>query len=123
MPTYEYRCNACKYEFEQVQSMKDNALKKCPKCGKNALERLIGAGAAVIFKGSGFYQTDYRTESYKSGEKAASAEGKPADGAKGDTAAKDAPAKSVTPAAKPEPKAEKPKAETKPKKSKDKGKG
>jgi putative FmdB family regulatory protein len=122
MPTYEYRCNACKHEFEQVQSMKDNALRKCPKCGKNALERLIGAGAAVIFRGSGFYQTDYRSDSYKAGEKAASGDSKPADGGKTDAASKDAPAKSETPAPKPEPKAEKPKAETKPKKSKDKGK-
>jgi predicted nucleic acid-binding Zn ribbon protein len=50
--------------------MKDKPLKKCPECGKAALERLIGIGAAVLFKGSGFYQTDYRTESYKSGQKA-----------------------------------------------------
>jgi putative FmdB family regulatory protein len=70
MPTYEYRCNACKHEFEQFQSMKDKALKKCPSCGKNMLERLIGVGAAVIFKGSGFYQTDYRSESYKKGQSA-----------------------------------------------------
>jgi len=65
MPTYDYRCNACKHEFEHYQSMKDKPLKKCPECGKPALERLIGTGAAVIFKGSGFYQTDYRSESYK----------------------------------------------------------
>lgn len=65
MPTYDYKCTACKHLFEQFQSMKDKPLKKCPKCGKNALERLIGTGAAVIFKGSGFYQTDYRSEAYK----------------------------------------------------------
>jgi putative FmdB family regulatory protein len=77
MPTYDYKCNACGHTFEQFQSMKDKALKKCPSCGKNALERLIGTGAAVLFKGSGFYQTDYRSEGYK---KAAAAEtSKPAD--------------------------------------------
>ena len=67
MPTYDYKCSACSHEFEQFQSMKDKALRKCPKCGKPALERLIGTGGAVIFKGGGFYQTDYRTESYKKG--------------------------------------------------------
>lgn len=65
MPTYDYRCTACKHAFERFQSMKDAPLRKCPECGKNALERLIGTGAAVLFKGSGFYQTDYRSESYR----------------------------------------------------------
>lgn len=65
MPTYEYRCKSCAHEFEYFQSMKDAPLRKCPECGKNTLERLIGTGGAVIFKGSGFYQTDYRNESYK----------------------------------------------------------
>lgn len=65
MPTYDYRCGGCRHEFEHFQSMSDKPLKKCPKCGKNTLERLIGTGAALIFKGSGFYQTDYRSDSYK----------------------------------------------------------
>lgn len=65
MPTYDYRCNACDQRFEHFQSMKQAPLKKCPECGKNALERLIGIGAGVIFKGSGFYETDYRSDSYK----------------------------------------------------------
>lgn len=65
MPTYDYRCNECRHEFEHFQSMKDKPLKKCPECGKNALERLIGLGGGVIFKGSGFYETDYRSSSYK----------------------------------------------------------
>lgn len=65
MPTYEYKCNACNHAFELFHSMKDSPKRKCPACGKNALERLIGTGAAIIFKGSGFYETDYRTESYK----------------------------------------------------------
>ncbi|MEM1329629.1 MAG: FmdB family zinc ribbon protein [Planctomycetota bacterium] len=65
MPTYDYRCNACGHEFELFQSMSASAKRKCPECGKLALERLIGTGAAVLFKGSGFYETDYRSDSYK----------------------------------------------------------
>jgi putative FmdB family regulatory protein len=74
MPTYDYRCNACGHEFELFQSMKDAPKKKCPECAKNALERLIGLGGGVLFKGGGFYETDYRSDSYK---KAAAAD-KPA---------------------------------------------
>lgn len=70
MPTYDYRCKACEHEFELFQSMKDGHKKKCPECGKMMLERLIGTGAAVIFKGGGFYETDYRSESYKKDAKA-----------------------------------------------------
>ncbi|MDX9912414.1 MAG: zinc ribbon domain-containing protein [Phycisphaerales bacterium] len=77
MPTYDYACRACGHEFELFQSMKDASKRKCPKCGKNALERLIGTGAAVIFKGGGFYETDYRSETYKKAAKAES-ESKPA---------------------------------------------
>lgn len=73
MPTYEYKCNACDHRLEAFQSMRDKPLKKCPECGKPALERLISAGGAIIFKGSGFYQTDYRSESYKKAAKAESA--------------------------------------------------
>jgi putative FmdB family regulatory protein len=65
MPTYEYICDNCGHEFEHFQSMKAGSLRKCPKCGRNKLKRLIGAGAGVIFKGSGFYETDYRSEGYK----------------------------------------------------------
>ena len=65
MPTYDYRCNACDHEFELFQSMSAGVKKKCPECGKMALARLIGTGAAVMFKGSGFYETDYRSDSYK----------------------------------------------------------
>ena len=70
MPTYEYRCQACEHEFEEFQSITASPLKKCPKCGKLRLKRLIGTGAGIIFKGSGFYETDYRSESYKSAAKA-----------------------------------------------------
>lgn len=69
MPTYEYRCGNCGHEFEQFQSIKAKPLRKCPACGKNKLSRLIGTGAGVIFKGSGFYETDYRSKSYKEAEK------------------------------------------------------
>jgi putative FmdB family regulatory protein len=70
MPTYDYECDACGHRFEEFQSMKDEPLKKCPECKKKKLRRLIGTGAAILFKGSGFYQTDYRSESYKSAAKA-----------------------------------------------------
>src|SRR5215470_6948723 len=111
MPTYEYICRSCGHEFEVFQSMTDSPKRKCPECGKNALERKIGTGAAVLFKGSGFYQTDYRSESYK---KAAESETKPLESkaeSKGDAKAgakpeQKADAKAATP--KPEAPAKKP---------------
>jgi putative FmdB family regulatory protein len=69
MPTYDYACTACGHRFEEFQSMSAEPLKKCPACKKAKLERLIGAGAGVIFKGSGFYQTDYRGSSWQSDAK------------------------------------------------------
>ena len=65
MPTYDYKCNNCEHEFEHFQSMTAKLLRKCPECSKYSLNRLIGSGAGVIFKGSGFYETDYRSENYK----------------------------------------------------------
>src|SRR4029079_15825472 len=65
MPTYDYECDACGHTFELFQGINDPVQKKCPECGKPKLRRLFGTGAAVVFKGSGFYQTDYRSESYK----------------------------------------------------------
>lgn len=65
MPTYDYECDACEHEFELFQQMSDPVKKKCPECGKLKLRRLFGTGAAVVFKGSGFYETDYRSDSYK----------------------------------------------------------
>ncbi len=64
MPTYEYECKKCGDVFETFQSIKDEPLKQCKKC-KGKLKRLIGSGAGIIFKGSGFYETDYRSSSYK----------------------------------------------------------
>jgi putative FmdB family regulatory protein len=69
MPTYEYLCDNCGHEFERFQAITAKVLRKCPKCGKKELKRLIGTGAGVIFKGTGFYQTDYRSESYKEAER------------------------------------------------------
>lgn len=62
MPTYEYECRACGHAFETMHSMTAPVLRKCPKCGKLKLERLISGGAGVIFKGSGFYETDYKAK-------------------------------------------------------------
>ncbi len=76
MPTYEYLCDACGHEFELFQAMSASVKRKCPDCGKLKLKRLIGTGSGVIFKGTGFYQTDYRSDSYK---KAAEAEKKAAE--------------------------------------------
>jgi len=86
MPTYEYHCDACEHNFDEFQSITEKPLKKCPKCGKPKLRRIFGTGAAVLFKGSGFYQTDYRSESYKAAAKAETDGAKPADStAKSDT--------------------------------------
>jgi len=71
MPTYDYICDACEHSFELFQSITAPVKRKCPQCGKLKLRRLIGPGAAIVFKGSGFYTTDYRSESYR---KAAAAE-------------------------------------------------
>ena len=70
MPTYEYKCDACGTTFERFQSMSAAPIKKCPNCGKNKVRRLISAGAGLIFKGSGFYITDYRDKAYGDSAKA-----------------------------------------------------
>ena len=70
MPTYDYVCDGCGHAFELFQSMTDAVKKTCPECGKKKLRRLIGAGGAIVFKGSGFYKTDYRSDSYKKGAEA-----------------------------------------------------
>jgi putative FmdB family regulatory protein len=104
MPTYDYKCDGCGHAFEEMQSFTAEILKTCPKCGKDTLRRLFGTGAAILFKGGGFYETDYRSEGYKKAEKADSTGGKPAEStpatpsttpATGSTPAKsDGPAKS-----------------------------
>ena len=67
MPTYDYVCDACDHKFEHFQGINDPVLKKCPECKKQKLRRLFGTGGAIMFKGSGFYITDYRSDSYKQG--------------------------------------------------------
>jgi putative FmdB family regulatory protein len=70
MPTYDYQCGACDHAFELFQSITAATKRKCPECGKLKLRRLIGPGTTIVFKGSGFYQTDYRSASYKKGAEA-----------------------------------------------------
>jgi putative FmdB family regulatory protein len=121
MPTYEYKCAACNYEFERFQSIMAEPIKRCPECGKAKVKRLIGTGSGVIFKGSGFYTTDYRSEAYDKSAKAENgngttgdkAESKPADKG-GEKASADKPAV-AEPAAKKE---ASPKSETPPSASK-----
>ncbi len=121
MPTYEYKCDGCGYAFERFHSMSAAPIKRCPECGKAKVKRLIGTGAGLIFKGSGFYITDYRDKSYADKAKAESgggtstetkADAKPADGAGSAGGAGGA----ATPPAEPKPAAAKsepaPKAET-----------
>jgi putative FmdB family regulatory protein len=98
MPTYDYLCEACDHKFELFQSITESVKKKCPQCKKSKLRRLFGTGAAIMFKGSGFYITDYRSEGYKkraSEDKPTSANGSAESKSSGD-------AKSETKAAKPE---------------------
>lgn len=124
MPTYDYKCVACDHRFELFQAMSDKPKRKCPQCGKNTLERLIGTGAAVLFKGSGFYQTDYRPESYKkaaaedSGSSKTGAEAAPSGGAAPVSASGTTESKSASSETKP---AAKPAGDAGPRKPKAKG--
>jgi putative FmdB family regulatory protein len=121
MPTYEYACEACGHKFEEFQSMSAKPIKKCPVCHKNKVQRLISAGAGFIFKGSGFYITDYRSDQYKDAAKkdvAPAAEPAKAEAAKTEVSKDGPPAKAdgvktEAPAPKVEAKAEA-KAESKP---------
>jgi putative FmdB family regulatory protein len=88
MPTYEYQCESCGYEFERFQSIKSRPVRTCPECGEKSVRRLLGTGAALIFKGSGFYATDYRSDSYHRDAKKEKGGGK--DGSKGEAKGKEA---------------------------------
>lgn len=112
MPTYEYICGVCDHEFEAFQSITAKPLRDCPECGKKKVKRKIGTGAGIIFKGGGFYETDYRSESYK----------KSAEADKADKAAK-TDAKPAESKADSSPKAESKPAKSNPKPSKSKSKG
>ena len=85
MPTYEYECESCGHEMEIFQKMSDAPLKVCPECGKEGLRRKIGTGAGIIFKGSGFYETDYRSSDYKEAAKKEREGGKSSDSSKTDS--------------------------------------
>jgi putative FmdB family regulatory protein len=120
MPTYEYKCDACGIEFERFQSITAPAIKRCPECGKAKVRRLISTGAGLIFKGSGFYITDYRDKSYTDKAKSESGAGVSSDGkaetksdARSDSKSDSQPAETKA-EAKPE---SKPKSEPKPSKS------
>jgi putative FmdB family regulatory protein len=88
MPTYDYECGSCDHTFEVFQSIREPVKEKCPACGKKKLRRLIGPGAALLFRGSGFYKTDYRSDSYS---KAAAADKKPSEGSSGESKSSDKP--------------------------------
>jgi len=107
MPTYEYECAACRHRFEEFQAMSDRPLKKCPSCGKRRLMRLIGTGAGIIFKGSGFYETDYKRKSPAGGKEGES-------GSKGGSESKAESKPETKPESKPKPE---PKPEARAKKS------
>ncbi len=92
MPTYDYLCKACGHALEIFQSMTEGAKRKCPECGENKLQRQIGAGAGILFKGQGYYQTDYRSQSYKDAaakDKASSSSNSPAKKDSGSSKSKD----------------------------------
>ena len=93
MPTYDYVCDSCGHEFEAFESIKSDPQTLCPKCAEKALRRKIGPGAAILFKGSGFYQTDYRSDSYKQSAKA----DKPPESSSSSTSSEKSSSSSTTP--------------------------
>ena len=87
MPTYGYVCGKCNHKFDAFQSITAKPLRECPACGRNALKRLIGTGSGIIFKGSGFYCTDYRSDGYKTAARTESGGAKEKTGEKKDAKA------------------------------------
>jgi putative FmdB family regulatory protein len=110
MPTYDYECDACGHKFELFQSISEPVARKCPECKKLKLRRLFGTGAAIMFKGSGFYQTDYRSESYK---KAADADKPPSESKSSDSSSTKSESSSSDKSSKPKAKESKPKGKDK----------
>jgi putative FmdB family regulatory protein len=103
MPTYEYKCSACEHTFERFQSITAEPVKRCPECGKAKVKRLLGTGAGLIFKGSGFYITDYRDSSYKEKAKSESSSSSSSGESKSDSSSSKAeskPASASKPASK-----------------------
>ena len=130
MPTYEYKCDACGHAFERFQSITADPVKRCPECGKAKVKRLIGTGAGLIFKGSGFYITDYRDKSYADKAKSESGGGsetksdaKPSEGAAAASTDGKPAAASGESNATPAPKPEASKSSAKPSSGKSKGGG
>jgi putative FmdB family regulatory protein len=103
MPTYEYICEACGNEFENFASMSAPPIKKCPKCGKNKVQRKISTGGGIIFKGGGFYETDYRGDAYKKAAEAEKSGGEAKPAETSSDAAKPAETPAPAAAGKPEP--------------------
>lgn len=103
MPTYDYECAACDHKWELFQSITADPIKKCPKCRKSKARRLIGTGSSILFKGSGFYITDYRSDSYK---QAAKADSEASSGKKSETRPAESSNTPSTPASTPPPKSE-----------------
>jgi putative FmdB family regulatory protein len=101
MPTYDYVCGGCGHRFDVYQSITADVLKKCPACAKRSLQRLIGTGGGIIFKGSGFHETDYRSESYKKGAAAEKSATTPASDGKAAETKKTEPAPAKTESKKP----------------------
>ena len=110
MPTYDYICDACGHEFEAFESIKADPQTICPSCHEARLRRKIGPGAAILFKGSGFYQTDYRSESYKKGADADKSAGSPAKSSETKSADSSGSSNGASPPPPPPAKAEAPKA-------------
>jgi putative FmdB family regulatory protein len=102
MPTYDYECPDCGHEFEAFQTMTAKPIKRCPKCGKRRVKRLIGSGLAPIFKGSGFYQTDYKAKPVDSSAPAAEAPAKAESGTATEGAAKSKDSTDAKPAKEPD---------------------
>ena len=96
MPTYDYKCENCGHQFDVYQSMKDEKLTKCPNCGKNTLKRLIGAGGGLIFKGSGFYLTDYKNKPAETTSSSSPAKNKTSETTKTETTSSNDSSKSDT---------------------------
>lgn len=99
MPTYDYICDGCGHEFEAFESIKADPQTDCPECKERKLRRKIGAGAAILFKGSGFYQTDYRSDSYKKAAKAEGSSGDSGGGSKSDSSKGSSSSSGAAPAA------------------------
>ena len=100
MPTYDYICDACQHVWEEFQSITSEATKKCPECKKKKARRRIGPGAGIIFKGSGFYQTDYRSDAYKQSADADKKSSSSSESSSKDSSSKDSSSKSDSSTAK-----------------------